>query len=169
MQRGSFNDIPLTMLIPGLSPAGVESLKDAARAVDAIHLKEARAEWQWALEHAVFPGTQTGTPVVLGLDVIKHAGGGDQLEFLLNVVWTDLGQLAVEAAVNVACWCDTDHASHDVDACKLVVADLTLLPHAFRAGAERLIGWLAEPRDTDYWRVKAGLPARGPSGGRRTF
>ncbi|MEU6805795.1 hypothetical protein [Streptomyces neyagawaensis] len=103
------------------------------------------------------------------MDVIKHADGGDQLEFLLNVVWTDLGQLAVDAAVNVACWCDTDHASHDVDASRLVVADLTLLPHAFRAGAERLLGWLAEPRDADYWRAKAGLPACGPSvGGRRT-
>jgi hypothetical protein len=72
--------------------------------------------WEWALEHAAFPGPQLGTPIILGLDVIEHASGGDQLEFLLQVVWTDRGRLALDAAVNVACWCDTDHATHDIDA-----------------------------------------------------
>lgn len=162
MKRGVFDDVPVTTLTPGLSPAGVEAVSDAARAVDAARANEAGATWEWALEHVVFPGPQPGTPIILGLDVIAHADGGDQLEFLLQVVWTDLGQLAVDAAVNVACWCDTDHASHDVDALRLTVADLTLLPRAFREGAERLIGWLADPRDADYWRAKAGLPARRP-------
>ncbi|MEU9859119.1 hypothetical protein [Streptomyces sp. NPDC047974] len=162
MKRGAFADVPLTMLIPGLSPAGVESLKDAARAVDAARAIATGAEWEWALDHAIFAGPQPGTPVILGLDVIEHAHGSDQLEFLLQVVWTDLGRLAVDAAVNVACWCDTDHATHDVDAFSLAVDDLAMLPQAFRAGAERLIGWLADPHDADYWRAKAGLPARQP-------
>ncbi|MEU5152063.1 hypothetical protein AB0G42_33420 [Streptomyces yangpuensis] len=33
------------------------------------------------------------------------------------------------------------------------------VPQAFRAGDERLIGWPADPRDGDYWRAEAGLPA----------
>lgn len=110
----------------------------------------------------VFPGPQPWTPTVLGLDVIEHADGGDQLEFLLQVVWTDFGQLAVDATVNVACWCDTDHASHDVDALRLVVGEETSLPRAFQAGAQRLIGWLSDPRDADFWRGQAALPPRQP-------
>ncbi len=162
MERGAFDDVPLTTLIPDLSAADVESLKDTARAVDAARGNGSGAKWEWALDHATFPGPQSWTPVILGLDVIEHAGGGDQLEFLLQVVWTDRGQLAVEAAVSAACWCDTDHATHDLDAFSLAAGDVTSLPQAFRAGAERLIGWLADPHDADYWRACAGLPARRP-------
>ncbi|MFJ5294868.1 hypothetical protein [Streptomyces sp. NPDC088348] len=39
------------------------------------------------------------------------------------MVWTDLDQLAVDAAVNVACWCESDHTTHDVDALRIVVGD----------------------------------------------
>ncbi|WP_328868657.1 hypothetical protein OHT76_43925 [Streptomyces sp. NBC_00287] len=162
MVRGACDDIPLTTLFPRLSPADAESLKHAARGVDAARAGEDKAEWEWALDHVAFPGPQPWTPIILGLDVIEHADRGDQLEFLLQVVWTDLGQLAVDAAVNVACWCDTDHAGHDVDALTLVVGGETSLPRAFQTGAERLIGWLADPRDADYWRSRAVLPPRQP-------
>ncbi|MCX4804393.1 hypothetical protein ACFWWM_40330 [Streptomyces sp. NPDC058682] len=57
------------------------------------------------------------------------------MEFLLQVVWTDPGRLAVDAAVNVACWCDTDHASHDVDVFSRAVADLALLPRCWKLPA----------------------------------
>ncbi|GGP72635.1 hypothetical protein GCM10010287_35970 [Streptomyces variabilis] len=160
--RGAFDDVPLTTLFPRLSPADVESLEQAASAVDEARSDGDKVEWEWALHHVVFPGPQPWKPIILGLDVIEHADGGDQLEFLLQVVWTDLGQLAVDAAVNVACWCDTDHASHDVDALRLVVGQETSLPHAFQAGAERLIGWLTDPRDPDFWRARAALPPRQP-------
>ncbi len=56
-----------------------------------------------------------GTPIVLGLDVIEHTGGGDKLELLPQVVWTDPGRLAV--------------------------GEETSLSDAFRVGAERLTGW----------------------------
>lgn len=130
--------------------------------VDVARAGRNTADWEWVLEHAAFALPQLGTPIILGLDVIEHAEGGDQLEFLLHVVWTDLGRLAVDTAVNVACWCDTDHATHDVDALRLAVGEETSLPEAFRAGAERLTAWLDDPRDADYWRVKAGLPPRSP-------
>ncbi|MEU4039882.1 hypothetical protein [Streptomyces collinus] len=159
MMRGAFDDAPLTTLFPLLTPAEAASLHRAAGTVDAARARRTAADWEWALEHAAFPGTPLGTPIVLGLDVIEHAEGGDQLEFLLQVVWTDRGHLAVDTAVNVACWCETDHATHDVDALRLVI-DETSLSDAFRAGAERLTGWLADPHDADHWRAKAGLPPR---------
>ncbi|MFD7974249.1 hypothetical protein [Streptomyces sp. NPDC059071] len=140
----------------------MEALRHAARAVDAARVDGDGVKWEWAVQHAVFPSTQQGTPLILGLDVVECAAIGDQLEFQLWVVWTGLGQLAVEAAVNVACWCDTDHATHDVGALRLVVGEENSLPGAFQAGAERLIGWLADPRDADYWRARAGLSARQP-------
>ncbi|WP_326605020.1 hypothetical protein [Streptomyces sp. NBC_01800] len=162
MSRGAFDDVPLTTLFPRLLTADVKSLGHAARAVDAARVDGDAAEWEWALGHVVCPGPQPGTPVILGVDVIEQAGEGDQLEFLLQVVWTDQGKLAVDAAVNVACWCETDHATHDVDALNLVVGEETSLPQAFAAGAERLAGWLADPRDADYWRDRAALPPRRP-------
>ncbi|MGW4725472.1 hypothetical protein [Streptomyces sp. NPDC004291] len=160
LMRSSFENVPLTRLFPRLSPADVDCLSRAADTVDAARVGRATADWEWFPEHAVFPGTQVGTPIVLGLDAIEHAEGGDQLEFLLQVVWTDRGRLAVDAAVNVACWCDTDHATHDVDALRLVIGEETSLSEAFRVGAERLTGWLTNPHDADYWRADAGLPAR---------
>ncbi len=108
------------------------------------------------------PGPAAWTPIVLGLDVIEHADGDDQLDFLLHVVWTDWGRLAVDAAVNVACWCDRDQASHDADALSLVVGEETSLPRAFHADAERLIGWLTGPRNADFWRARAAFPPRRP-------
>lgn len=161
--RGAFADVPLTTLFPGLSPADVACLEQAARAVDAARADGDKAKWEWVRDHLVFPGPQPWTPLILGLDVIEHADGSDQLEFLLHVVWTDLGRLAVDAAVNVACWCDTDHATHDVDALRLVVGEGTSLPRAFQAGAERLIGWRTDPRDADFWRARADPLLAGPS------
>ncbi|WP_328946858.1 hypothetical protein OG259_40685 [Streptomyces sp. NBC_00250] len=158
--RGAFDDVPLTTLFPALSPAGANALNEVARRVDAARAGRSTADWEWFPEHAAFPATQPTTPIILGLEVIEHSEGGERLEFLLQLVWTDLGRLAVDAAVNVACWCDADHATHDVDALRLVADEETSLPEVFRAGAERLTGWLADPHDADHWRAQAGLPAR---------
>ncbi|MFD5326860.1 hypothetical protein [Streptomyces sp. NPDC127092] len=162
MSRAAFADIPWTTLFPLLSAADLESLKHAARAVDAARVDRGGADWEWALQHAAFPGMQPWTPIIRGMNVIERAARGDQLEFQLQVVWTELGRLAVDAAVNVSCWCDIDHATHDVDGLSLVVGEENSLPGAFQACAERLIGWLADPRDADYWRTRAGLIARQP-------
>ncbi|MFB7275583.1 hypothetical protein ACFCZV_00580 [Streptomyces hydrogenans] len=160
MMRGAFADVPLTVLFPFLTSADVDSLRQTASTVDAARAARPTADWEWRVGHAASPGTQSGTPIVLGLDVIEAAAGGDQLEFLLQVVMTDSGRLAVDAAVNVACWCETEHATHDVDALRLAVGGEMSLPDAFRVGAERLTGWLDEPYDADHWRSGAGLPAR---------
>jgi hypothetical protein len=158
--RGSFDDVPLATLFPHLAPADLDSLNQAARTVDAACVGSGTAKWEWFLKHAAFPGMQPGTPIVLGLDVIEHADGRDQLEFPLQVVWTDLGRLAVDTAVNVACWCATDHATHNVNPLRITVGEETSLSEAFRVGAEHVTGWLADPHDADYWRARAGLPSQ---------
>lgn len=158
MRRGTFDNVPLTTLFPALPPADVKFLQNAVRAVDGVRARGDRTEWEWAPQHVVFRGPEPGTPIILGLDAIEQRDGSDQLEFLLQVVWTDQGQLAVDTAVNVACWCDTEHATHDIDAVRVVVDDGTSLVSAFQAGTERLTRWLADPRDADHWRARAGLP-----------
>ncbi|MBO7939270.1 hypothetical protein JTP77_025620 [Streptomyces sp. S9] len=160
MSRGTFDDVPLTTLFPHLSAADLESLGRAARAVDTARAAGEMVEWEWELNHAVFPDGQSGTPVVLGIDVVAHDDGSDQLEFLLQVVWADRSRLAVDAAVNVACWCETDHGTHDVDALSLVVDEEISLPEAFATAVERVTGWLADPRNADYWRDRAALQPR---------
>ncbi|MET8294124.1 hypothetical protein [Streptomyces sp. NPDC005180] len=160
MSRGLIEDVPLSAIFPQASAADLEAVQRAARGVDAARAWEERPEWEWALRHAVFPGVGPATPVVFGADVVARSGRGDQLEFLLQVLWTAEGRLAVSAAVSVACWCESDHATHEVDAIELVAGTSISLGRAFEAGAERLLGWLADPRDADYWRDRADLPSR---------
>lgn len=160
MSRGSFDDVPLAALFPQLTHADMEAMRVVAGAVDAARVKGEAPQWEWAPGHARFPGPQPGVAVVLMADVIVHADGGDRLEFWLQVFWTDQGRLAVNAAVNVACWCETDHATHDIDELTLVVDEGRSLAHAFAAGSERLVGRLMDPHDADYWRDRAALPPR---------
>ncbi|MFD3720017.1 hypothetical protein [Streptomyces sp. NPDC058674] len=160
MSRGTLDDVPLATLFPQLPPADMEAMRVVADAVDAARVKEDVPQWQWAPGHAVCPGPQPGVAVVLMADIIVHADGGDQLEFWLQVFWTDQGKIAVNAAVNVACWCETDHATHDIDELTLVVDEATSLAQAFAAGSERLVGCLVDPHDADYWRNRAALPPR---------
>ncbi|MFE3559554.1 hypothetical protein ACFXKW_32570 [Streptomyces sp. NPDC059193] len=160
MSRGVIDHVPLSTILPQASTADLEAVQRASRTVDAARAGEGPLEWEWSLAHAVFPGAGPSTPVVFGADVVVDAGGGDGLEFLLQALWTEDGRLAVSAAVNVACWCETDHATHDVDAIELAVGTGTSIGQAFEAGAERLVGWLADPHDADYWRDRAALPPR---------
>ncbi|WP_327434509.1 hypothetical protein [Streptomyces sp. NBC_01236] len=160
MARGPWDAVPLSALFPQLSASEVEVLRRAARAIDEARVGEPEPAWLWASHHAAFPGPGPGIAVILLADIVGPAGPGDQLEFLLDVSWTDQGELSVSAAVNVACWCDVDHATHDADALHVVIGGETSLSQAFQAGADRLVDWLADPRDPDYWRNRAGLPAR---------
>ncbi|MFJ1756257.1 hypothetical protein [Kitasatospora sp. NPDC088134] len=162
MDRGTFDRVPVRALFPRLSAAAVESLEHSARTVDAARPRGAAAVWEWAPEHAVFTGPQSRTWVILLLDVVRPAGVSDWLEFLLQVGWTDQGRHEVTASVNVGCWCETDHGTHDVDALGFAVDDDVPLARAFEACAERMAGWLAEPRDADFWRAREGLPPRRP-------
>ncbi|MFF0484881.1 hypothetical protein [Streptomyces sp. NPDC004435] len=145
--RGDFDDVPLAALFPFLAPADADSLNQTANTVDAARAGRTTADWEWVLEPVAFAGSQPGMPIVLGLVVIEHAAGGDQLEFLLQVVRTGPGQLVLEAAVNVACWCETDHAAHDVDnALRLPVGEAFSWPDASWAGVERPTGLLTDPQ-----------------------
>lgn len=160
MSHGTFDDVPLSALFPRLSVADIGSLRLAARNVDLARSGTAAAKWDWKAAHAVFTGPECRILVILLLCVYQPTSGSDWLEFQLQVGWTDQGQHEVTASVNVGCWCEADHGTHDVDVLQTTVDDEISLPQAFEGCAERMAGWLADPRDADHWRAREGLPAR---------
>ncbi|MEV6209159.1 hypothetical protein [Kitasatospora sp. NPDC051914] len=160
MSRGTIEAVPLSTLFPQLSATGVESMQRAACRVRAAQSEAGAKGWDWWPKHAVFTGPQSRAHVILLLCVVQPAAGSDWLEFQLQVGWTDQGQHEVTASVNVGCWCEIDHGTHDVDVLKFAVGDGISLPRAFEACAERMTTWLADPRDADFWRAREDLPAR---------
>lgn len=132
VMRGAFDDVPVTARAPSfLTAADVESLRQVAGTVDTAGAARARptgsGPWNTPSSRARGRARRWSS----GLDVVQHAGGGDQLEFLLQVVWIAPGRLAIDAAVDVACWCENNHATHDVDTLRLVVGEETSLPELF--------------------------------------
>ncbi|MFJ5228437.1 hypothetical protein ACIQBJ_00940 [Kitasatospora sp. NPDC088391] len=157
--QGTFDEVPLGTLFPQLSSAGIESLQRSARGVAAARSEAAEA-WDWFPQHAAFTGPECRAHMILLLCDIRPSAPGDWLEFQLQVGWTDQGRHEVAASVNVSCWCENDHGTHDVDVLTFAVGDEISLPRAFAACAERMTGWLADPRDADFWRARGDLPAR---------
>ncbi|MFD7640782.1 hypothetical protein ACFV4P_09010 [Kitasatospora sp. NPDC059795] len=160
MSRGGLHDVPLSTLFPALPAADVDALRHAAGAIDTSGPEAAAAKWEWCLEHSVFTGPECATHVILLFDVVHESEGYDWFEFLLDVGWTADGRHLVTAVVNVGCWCETDHGTHNVDVLQLAVGDGLSLPQAFAACAGHLSERLTDPRDADHWRAFEGLPAR---------
>ncbi|MEV7119617.1 hypothetical protein [Kitasatospora griseola] len=154
MSKGAFGDVPLSTLFPELTTAGAESMRRAARGVGAARPEVAETTWEWRTEHAVFAGPQSRVRVILLLCVVHPTSDSDWLEFQLQVGWTAEGRHEVAAVVNVECWCETDHGTHDVEVLKFAVGDGMSLPAAFEACAARMADWLADPRDADFWRSR---------------
>ncbi|MER5636252.1 hypothetical protein ABT095_04775 [Kitasatospora sp. NPDC002227] len=157
---GAIEDVPLGALFPRLSAADVESLQRAVGSLGAARPGNVVKGWDWFPGHEVFAGPESRTWVILILCVVQPSGDSDWLEFQLQVGWTDQGQYEVATSVNVGCWCEADHGTHDADVLRFVVGDEISLPHAFEACADRMANWLADPRDADLWRARADLPTR---------
>ncbi|GJF32700.1 hypothetical protein KNE206_54000 [Kitasatospora sp. NE20-6] len=160
MGMGTADDIPLSVLFPQSSAAGLESLRRAARGVGGTQAGAFAKGWDWWPAYSVFAGPQSETWVILILCAVQPSGDGDWLEFQLQVGWTELGQHEVSASVNVACMCEADHGTHDVGVLTFVVGDEISLPQAFEACAERMTVQLTDSRDADFWRAREDLPTR---------
>lgn len=139
MSRAAFENVALSVIFPQLAPAGIEAVRGAARAADAVRVQESAPRWERAPDLRQPSGLQSGSSVLLLADVVVHADRVDQTEFRLQALRTDQRQIAVNAAVNVACSCETDHATHDVDIDRTVP-----LAEARRSGA---CNWSAAKRE----------------------
>ncbi|MEU8134402.1 hypothetical protein [Streptodolium elevatio] len=164
MERGTIDDVPLAALFPGAPTHDLDHVRRVAAAVDTLRLAAEPPEWEWFRDHAACPDPlpEGITPLVLTTTValVHEETGVDWLELELDVAWIRPGGLAALAAVSVACWCDIDHNTHYPVETVVDVRNGLPLGEAFEHAASRLPAWLACPRDPEYWRAQAALPAR---------
>lgn len=159
---GSLADVPLAALFHSVGVTELERIREAGRSLDGSGWKHRGPEWSWFPQHAEFPGRHVvGTPQILLAEMVRHDEGGDSLSLVLDVTWGPEGGLRVTAAVNAACWCEVDHATHDVDSLELAVGTDVSLGAAFERGVEQMLLWSEGQRDPSYWRSRAGFPSRG--------
>ncbi|MFF9340174.1 MULTISPECIES: hypothetical protein [unclassified Streptomyces] len=158
---GTFDAVPLEVLFPDTGVADLDRIRRSAHEIDGVQVSGKPQVWQWFPQHVTFPGrAKAGTLEILLAEVSLYDEGGDWVEVSLDVEWTEKGLLSVWSAINVACWCEADHNAHHIDPVERTVVGTTSLADAFETAADRLIQWLAGPRDPEFWRSQASLPPR---------
>lgn len=160
MERGTLPSVPLALLFPETPVADLELIRAAGAGLDRAR-SGFGTTWEWAPRHATFPDPPVaGIPGILLVATVVESAGSDWLEFDLDVQWTRQGRLQVVAAVNVACWCATNHNTHYVDKLVLTIDPGASLGRAFETASRLMITWLEDPHTADWWRAKARLPSR---------
>lgn len=158
-RANSINKVPLSDVLPHDYAAAAGHLLRLAYELESHSLAAERIQWHWYPEHNTKPAMPTGRGYQLVFDttITLFDQSFDSLELTLDVAWRP--DLTVNAAVEVACWCSTDHNIHQVRESHWPVADTEELVEAFAAGVAMLAGVLdSGPFDPRPWRLDAGLP-----------
>ncbi|MFF5084967.1 hypothetical protein ACFY36_48670 [Actinoplanes sp. NPDC000266] len=147
--------VPLHEVLPPGFGRAEGRLRELAGKLERHHSAD-RVSWHWYPDHLdAFLGT------LVRITITLYNTRDDWLELALSVTGGEGGHLAVEAAVEVACWCDDDHNAHRVRDLSREVDDDYELADAFAAGAKMLTAVLTEgPFEPQPWRAAAGLPIR---------
>lgn len=156
----SIDHVPLSDVLPSDYVAAMDELQRLARTLDLHRAAADRIGWWWYPEHRRPP---SGDAYVLLFDttITLFNSGHDWLELTLDVAWRP--ELTVNAAVEVACWCQQDHGMHQVRSERLPVANSHDLAESFAGGIAILTNVLdSGPFDPSAWRVGAGLPDAPP-------
>lgn len=151
--------MPLSDVLPRDHAAAAGQLLRLAHELEVHPSATDRIQWHWYPEHNTKPAMPTGRGYELVFDatVTLFRQGFDWLELTLDVAWRP--ELTVNAAVEIACWCPTDHNMHQVRESHWPVAGTEELVEAFAAGVAMLAGVLdSGPFDPRPWRLEAGLP-----------
>ncbi|MCP2337939.1 hypothetical protein [Actinomadura rupiterrae] len=158
-ERGPFAEVPLRLLFADAAERDFEEMRRAADALDVVAPAPA-ITWEWFPDHVPYPGAAPGVihEILLATVVMKAEDLSDWHEFGISVEWTVGGGLAVVVTVNLACYCETDHGTHNVDEFRLGVGRDTPHGEAFEAACRQMAVLLQAPRSAHWWRVKAGLP-----------
>jgi hypothetical protein len=155
----SISHVPLLDVLPSDHAAAADQLRRLAHELDAHPLAAGRIQWHWYPEHNTRPSTSAEGIYLLVFDttITLFHQGADSLELTLDVAWG--GELTVNAAVEVGCWCPSDHNIHRVREGRWPAAGTNQLVEGFTAGAAMLAGVLdSGPFDPRPWRLEAGLP-----------
>jgi hypothetical protein len=158
MAKGRFEEVPLAELFPDATPDDFDRMRAVAARVDAV--RPDAPLWDWRVDHAHRPVGVSGYFGILLTSVVLDSEASDWHELFLEIEWQPNGQRRAWAAVNIACWCETDHGTHyPVEVAEEITGDAAL-----GAALERVVGpfleWLEDPIDPSVWRERAGLPQR---------
>jgi hypothetical protein len=119
------------------------------------------ADWYWFEKHSIpVPRTAEHRSYgIVGIDLSVPVPADDLLEFSADV-WQHVPPLmTVTAAVNVDCWCATNHRSpHTAEHMEWPASSHEALADAFDKAVRTVVGWLHDSRDPSVWRARAGLP-----------
>jgi hypothetical protein len=120
-----------------------------------------RTAWHWYPEHTQPAASADGSMSFLILDatVTLMNTGVDWLQLTLDIAWRTPERLTVNAAVEVACWCSTDHNMHRVREAQWLVNSTAELLEGFTAGTAMLSDVLdSGPYEPGPWRTASHLP-----------
>jgi len=90
----------------------------------------------------------------------RRPGGGDGLEYALDVWRADEDALLVSVAVEVACFCPTGHQTHTAAETAWTATTGGQLVDALDRAVATMTAWAHEANTADDWRKIAKLPLR---------
>lgn len=147
-------DVPLTDLLPLLSHADTARMADAAALLDDLPESLTRSPWSWLLLDEDAPQRP-----ILETILTLHSTGTDWLEIWLDIEPASVpDMLAVYTAIEVACWCPTDHNMHAVHEQHWLAASGPAIATAFETAITAVRSWATNSQDPNHYRRRAGLP-----------
>jgi hypothetical protein len=98
---------------------------------------------------------------LLSTNLTGWKGLDDWLEFDIELDRTPgtPPAMQVEAAVGVACQCETNHQMHWVHRVTWAAETIDAAANALEAASEVVTRWFQDPGDANRWREWAGLPS----------
>jgi hypothetical protein len=157
---GSIARVPLRDVLPGDYAAAEDRLRSLAVPLEIHGSAAGRIVWHWYPDHVEPPPAelpQREYRMLLDAVITLMSTGYDWLDLTLDLAWTP--ELSVNAAVEVACWCQPDHNMHQVRDAQWPVASVEGLVEGFAAAIAMLTDVLdSGPFDPSPWRDRAGLP-----------
>jgi hypothetical protein len=147
-------DVPLTDLLSFLSGTDAARMADAATLLDELPEPITRSPWSWLL-----PEEDAPQRPVLETILTLQSTGTDWLEIWLDIEPSSVpDMLAIYTAIEVACWCPTDHNMHAVHEQHWLAASGPALATAFETAIAAVRSWAADSQDPNHYRQRAGLP-----------
>ncbi|MBU2665218.1 hypothetical protein KOI35_17075 [Actinoplanes bogorensis] len=159
----SLAQVPLSDVLPSSCVDAEPELRRLAGDLESHPAAAGRIRWHWYPEHKTPPGTSRAGVCLIVCDaaITVFDQDHDSLELTLTVGWCP--ELTVSAAVEVACWCSSDHNIHEVRGSSRPATNGAALVNGFAAGAAMLTRVLDSGQfDPRRWRVEAGLPDAAP-------
>ena len=96
--------------------------------------------------------------VIFGIEFQYRTPTHDVIGFNLHVSREEPPRLSVDISIDVYCWCEQDHNTHEVHSQSWLVGTAAAFTDAFESATVALSSWLAGSHEPSMYRAAAGLP-----------